>query len=304
MPLVDQLEKLYNLRRDRSSGKEKPYKPALLLALIDLIEKGEFDGNRILLTDSLNNRYRDYLKVVGNGGARGPVQYPFWHLCGDGVWQLWNQQSEALYSKGQSGSNSPSAKWIRERLAYGAFEPELYATLTNPHEREVVRDALISRYFPLQRNLLCSLIRQYLGKQKPSEVMAAEGAPARSAAFAKTVKEVYDYRCAASGMRFRYQNLSIVDACHLIPFAQSRNDHPSNGMALTKDYHWALDHHLISPRQTESRLVWAVSQLLDERIEGHRELLKIDGSNVLLPREERFHPAADSIFWRSERLLW
>ena len=37
MPLDDLLAKLYNLKRDRGSGWEKPYKPALLLALIDLI---------------------------------------------------------------------------------------------------------------------------------------------------------------------------------------------------------------------------------------------------------------------------
>ncbi|HKK18665.1 MAG TPA: hypothetical protein VJ952_08280 [Opitutales bacterium] len=35
-----QLGTLYNLKRDRGSGWEKPYKPALLLALIDLIENG------------------------------------------------------------------------------------------------------------------------------------------------------------------------------------------------------------------------------------------------------------------------
>ncbi|MDQ8196272.1 hypothetical protein QEH59_17690 [Coraliomargarita sp. SDUM461004] len=33
------LSKLYNLNRDRGSGWEKPYKPALRLALIDLIEQ-------------------------------------------------------------------------------------------------------------------------------------------------------------------------------------------------------------------------------------------------------------------------
>ena len=33
--LSDQLSKLYNLKRDRGSGWEKPYKPALLLTLID-----------------------------------------------------------------------------------------------------------------------------------------------------------------------------------------------------------------------------------------------------------------------------
>ena len=34
----EQLSQLYNLKRDCGSGGEKPYKPALLLALIDLVK--------------------------------------------------------------------------------------------------------------------------------------------------------------------------------------------------------------------------------------------------------------------------
>lgn len=303
MPLSDQLEKLYTLRRDRSSGREKPYKPALLLALIDGLEQGDFEGNRILLTDQLIQRYKDYLKVVGHANDTARVQYPFWHLCGDGIWQLWDRTGKELYQPGESGSSSPSAKWIRDRLDRATFEPELYAILTNPETREVVRDALISRYFPGQRNLLLKFIHGLSPDPEPVEAKVAEDNPARSAAFAKVVKEVYDYRCAASGLRFRYGDLTIVDACHLIPFARSHNDHPSNGMALSKNHHWALDHYLIALRQTETKLVWMVSPLLDDRIEGHRELLKLDGRNVLLPRERKFHPAEEAIAWRGEQLL-
>ena len=35
-----QLGQLDNLKRDRGSGWEKPHKPALLLALVDLMERG------------------------------------------------------------------------------------------------------------------------------------------------------------------------------------------------------------------------------------------------------------------------
>jgi len=59
----------------------------------------------------------------------------------------------------------------------------------------------------------------------------------------------------------------------------------------------------LAPRQTETKLTWAVSPLLDDRIEGHKELLKLDGRNVLLPREKKFHPAEASLTWRWERLL-
>ncbi|NBB79303.1 MAG: hypothetical protein GVY36_07655 [Verrucomicrobia bacterium] len=45
----DMLTQLYNLKRDRGSGREKPYKPALLLTLIDWIESGVPGENRFPL---------------------------------------------------------------------------------------------------------------------------------------------------------------------------------------------------------------------------------------------------------------
>lgn len=38
MSLSSWLERLYDLRRDKSRGGEKPYKPALLLCLLDLLD--------------------------------------------------------------------------------------------------------------------------------------------------------------------------------------------------------------------------------------------------------------------------
>lgn len=62
----DLLAKLYNLKRDRGSGWEKPYKPALLLTLIDFIERGDpAEPNRFALSNELIQRYRDYLAIVG-----------------------------------------------------------------------------------------------------------------------------------------------------------------------------------------------------------------------------------------------
>ena len=33
-------------------------------------------------------------------------------------------------------------------------------------------------------------------------------------------------------------SLVIVDAAHLIPWSESQNDHPTNGLALCKNHHW------------------------------------------------------------------
>lgn len=298
-----QLSKLYNLKRDRGSGWEKPYKPALLLALIDLIENGSYPNNRFPLSDELIARYKEYIAVVARECDHNKIHYPFWHLCGDGIWMVHTPTGEALYRKGDNASGSPSVKWLREHMGHASLEPALFRELCDPITREHIRLDLIARYFPDHRDALLRLVSAYHQVEKVAEDPAERAAdPVRSAAFARTIKEVYDYRCAASGVRFRLGDLTIVDACHLIPFAESGNDHPTNGIALSKNHHWALDRHLIAPYATETKLVWRTAPCLDDRLEGHKELLKLEGRSVLVPREKRFWPSDEGLQWRAERL--
>ena len=61
-------------------------------------------------------------------------------------------------------------------------------------------------------------------------------------AFRRIVSENYDYRCAASGWRIILpEGRVMVQAAHLIPFAETRDDDPRNGIALAPTFHWALD---------------------------------------------------------------
>ena len=89
MPLAPILEKLYDLRRDNSSGYEKPYKPALLLSILDLIEQGHFRENDFPLTDELIQRYKTLIGIVGRTqDTPDKIQYPYYHLSGEGFWEL------------------------------------------------------------------------------------------------------------------------------------------------------------------------------------------------------------------------
>ena len=308
MPLTDQLEALYDLKRDKSAGYEKPYKPALVLSLIDLVEQGVVTDNRFQLSNELVARYCEYLRIVGGPDDHAKIHYPFWHLCGDKLWMCYHADGQPLYESGFNASSSPSVKSIRENMCHASFDPELFNYLQNPDDRELIRHALISRYFPAQRDLLLAFIQEVHLPQSDAPFAAEDpdrynDDPKRSAAFAKTVKQVYDFTCAASGVRFRFRDLSIVDACHIVPFSDSHNDHPTNGIALSKNHHWALDRHLISPALSDSGLVWNASPLLDDRIEGQRELIDLDGRSVIVPKEKKFHPAEAGIAWRMERLL-
>lgn len=137
----------------------------------------------------------------------------------------------------------------------------------------------------------------------PSEVDEDEPLPGRSSAFRRKTLEIYDYQCAACGLRIRLpqtDDLTFVDAAHLIPFSVSRNDHPTNGLALCKNHHWAMDRHLIAP--TPDRL-WRVSRLIEpRRSSGEAELRELDGKPILLPHDDAFLPCQEALEWRAVRL--
>ncbi|MDO8539237.1 MAG: HNH endonuclease [Opitutaceae bacterium] len=116
--------------------------------------------------------------------------------------------------------------------------------------------------------------------------------------------EIYDYTCAACGARLLLGNETLVEAAHIIPFSVGRNDKPTNGMALCPNHHWAMDRFLISPCPDPKRRsgVWRVSQRLDDRIHGQRELIELRGKPIIPPREEKFFPAEEGLRWREEKL--
>ncbi len=303
------LERLYNLRRDKRGSHERPHKPVLLLSIIDLLDRGVIQHNAIPLSDELVASFKRYFAVVRREDDQPTIQNPFFHLSGDGFWKLVPRPGlEPIYRPGAT-SGVPSVAELRRRVAHGEFEEAFWPLVGGPMARHQLREALIARYFPEKREELATLV---VGQRaaKTADPLREElpSMPARDAAFRRTILDVYDYRCAACGVRVKLtEQLSLVEAVHLIPFGLTRNDKPTNGIALCPNHHWAMDRHLIAPcpDAKERAGVWKVNsqwRRLDERIEGQRELVALSGKPVIPPSEEKFCPAQESLRWREEHL--
>jgi putative restriction endonuclease len=172
-----------------------------------------------------------------------------------------------------------------------------------PENRQAMLEALITRYFPqsLREELLSRKTIEEAPKIQAAEEPTEYG---RSPAFRRTILSIYDHQCAACGLRIRLpagNDVSFIDAAHLIPFSESFNDHPTNGLALCKNHHWAMDRNIIAPGPD---LHWHVSRLIDpRRSTGEKELYELAGKSVILPKDDAFHPDTNGLSWRSERLM-
>jgi hypothetical protein len=82
------LDRLYNLRRDKSGSHERPHKPALLLSIIDLLDHGVITRNEVPLNDELVATFKRYFAIVRKHNDQPTIQNPFFHLCGDKFWRL------------------------------------------------------------------------------------------------------------------------------------------------------------------------------------------------------------------------
>lgn len=295
-------------------GRASPHKLCMLLAVFDMARAGVLTRNRIAFGPTLLERYHQFFGAVRGPGDHPNPYFPFFHLGGKlrgGVPSFWHLQPmpgrEIVLA---SMTTVRSTADITTNIAWAELDAELFDLVHKPAELEALADTLSS--FWLDRGL--QDLRQIVGRagevsryecrlRQAQPLMASESLPpgyVRDPAFRRVVTEVYDYRCAATGMRILLPTgEAMVEAAHIHPFSEAGDDDPRNGLALTPDMHWAMDRHLIAPGPD---LCWHISPILDDRIPDHSRLTALSGKSMLLPREHRFTPKRDALEWRLERL--
>ena len=279
----------------------------MLLALVDVSEAGALETNRIDFGPTLLERYSAYFDVVREPSDHSNPYFPFFHLRSDGFWHL-----VPLPGREAVLAALPSARShgdVLENVAYVQLDPELYELLQDPMARDSIRAAIVARWFadktphllPLMNQLRLESQYEHELRDESSDDHVAETVPdaIRSSAFRRLILDIYDYRCAASGWRLLIPGGSaLVEAAHIIPFNESRNDDPRNGIALMPTFHRAFDAGLIAPGLD---LKWQVSTIFDERLPENQPLLSLNGKDVLVPAG-LYTPSRKGLEWRLDRL--
>jgi putative restriction endonuclease len=94
-------------------------------------------------------------------------------------------------------------------------------------------------------------------------------------------------------------HIAVVGA-HIVPWRVSRNDTPTNGIALSPTVHWAFDVGLLTV--TDDYKVKASPQLAKGQ-NSPQYLIGLAGTRILLPKEESFHPDRESLRWHREKVF-
>jgi len=282
-----------NLRVDRKDN-IAPHKPLLLLVVAELAEQGKLEPI-LPLTGELVFRFLAFWTVVANRRSQKPnIRLPFYHMRSDGCWTPLNENGEPTLE--------------RIRAAAARFDESFFACLHDPAFRKQLRRILIARYFtdPAERAALYDLVGLPI---PPDDVVKADAKlyeesrqRGREARFRLTVVPAYNYTCALTGYRCVTADAgSIVDAAHIHQFADSRNNHPQNGLALSKNAHWMFDAGLWS-LDDDYRVIVAKDRF-DEAGDDAFLLKRIAGRQIELPSKRDYWPDRAHLAWHRERKL-
>jgi putative restriction endonuclease len=302
------------LNVNMAGGRRSPHKVCMLLAVLDLARSGALPRNEIRYTPPLLDRYNRYFSAVRAAGDHSNAYFPFFHLQGalrgggSSFWRLVPRPGEEAVLARMPTARSHAD--ISAVIDYAELDPALFALLQSVEALDALAETLARHWFDRGleelRDIAKSerLVTAYERCLRNVDVVSLPPTPPpeaiRSAAFRRVVLENYDYRCSATGERVLLPDgTAMVEAAHLRPFAESADDDPRNGVALTPDMHWAMDRRLIAPGPDHR---WHVHPGLDERIPDYRRLVMLQHKPLLLPREARMYPRRDVLEWRLRQL--
>lgn len=280
------LHKIAHLNIDRAKG-AAPHKPILLLCLLEIAAEGGLTEETMPVTGELAFRFASYWSVVVHRRQNRPeIKLPLFHMKSDGFWLPLDAEQEVMK--------------YRDLPAYIEFDTDFLVALNNPAFREQARAILICTYFePREQAALWALTgctpppADSLVALPKDEEAVERG---REGRFRIGVVTAYNYTCALTGYRLVTLNAgTIVDACHIHQFAHSRNNEPTNGIALCKNAHWLFDNGLWTLR--DDYTILTADRHFAEAGEESFQLGRMRDKRITLPANAAHWPAQQHLEW-------
>lgn len=294
-----------------------PHKPILLLSVIQQIENGNINSNRIFITPELLLSFNTLWNLLVDTKHIPNFALPFFHMRSEPFWYLVKQPSVKL--KITKSKSIKSFKNLKESIAFAEIDKHLFMLLSEPLSRAILVENLLDNYFSYTKsnfsfdktNLEEEKIEyQILNEEKLAyqtklkDLRAAldddkfeEELFIRGGLFKKTIPKIYNQTCCISGMKIESTaNAQMIDACHIVPFSISNDDTIPNGISLSPNLHRAFDRGLItinqdylvriSPSVNENNSVFSLSQF--------------NGKRIILPEKTTWFPSIESLQWHNK----
>lgn len=310
-PLQKYLKAFKKLRIDRAHG-VAPHKPVLLISVLQTFQNGISNNQRIYITPELVALFKsnwNYL-VTSNHDCRFAL--PFYHLTSDKFWKLIpNPGFENIL---HLSASMRSLANLNAAVDCAFIDEELCALMNDKMSNEILMQFLLDEYFPnskgnfnnssgSQQSLFDDIENKIL--KEPSEEYRQEIKKLleqkdeeeiflRGSLFKREIPKIYNNTCCISGMKIDATiSVSMIDACHIVPFSVSYDDTVTNGIALCPNLHRAFDRGLLGIDENY-RVV--VSNTFRED-ETSYSIRAFEGKEIQLPNLVSYYPLKENFGW-------
>lgn len=303
-----------HLKRDMKNG-GAPHKPILILSIIEQFEKQLFYSNQIYITPELVSSFKTHWTELVKTNHHAIFALPFYHLNSEPFWKLIPNIGCEKWI--ESKSSMRSFNNLTTAVNFATIDIELKLLLEVKENREILKFAVLEKYFPDTKILYGSnsddlnkidVLNESTEiykwkiielKSKLDENAFQEEVFVRSGIFKREIPKIYNNTCAISGLRIdAISNISMIDACHIVPFSDGYNDTLINGIALCPNLHRAFDRGLISVSNDYKVIL---NNNFIENKESSLNLTQFDGKIINLPNKEEFYPSLENFSHHRKR---
>lgn len=169
------------------------------------------------------------------------------------------------------------------------IEPEPKISLVEPKPSPETNELLLARE-ELDQQKFFNFKSDADARQKITVSIARRQGQSQ---FRKSLLDAYYSKCAITN----FDAEAALEAAHIIPYSETENNHPSNGLLLRADLHTLFDLNLIviDPKTMKVH----ISPVLKET-----EYKTIDGKEIRVPKDEMCRPNQEFLKQRLEQCKW
>jgi putative restriction endonuclease len=315
--LAKYLHKFDKLRIDRSHG-IAPHKPILLLSILQTYQNNLYNTSKIYITPELVAFFKTNWNLLVTSNHNPGFALPFYHLTSDKFWKLIPKPGFENILQFKTAMRSFSN--LNASVSYALIDDELFKLMQDNKSNNILKQFLLDKFFPDTKenfnnssNAENKLVKDLEGKilrensseyrseiKKLMEQQNEEEIFLRGCVFKREIPRIYNNTCCISGMRIDATvSVTMIDACHIIPFSVSYDDTITNGIALCPNLHRAFDRGLIS---IDSNFRVIVSKSFKED-ETNYSIKVFEGKKIKLPRQKEFFPTHGNFEWHQKNIF-
>lgn len=142
MSLARYEQQFANLNINRSHGRISPHKMCMMLAVIELIDDGQIQNNRIYFNNTLKAMFTKYFNKYRHEGDRDNPHLPFFHLKTEPFWHHRVKAGRTASYKVLTTASGSGA--IQNHITYAYLDETLFELLKNQFARDYLKSAVES----------------------------------------------------------------------------------------------------------------------------------------------------------------